>query len=312
MANWKLFIVWLALGALIGCGPKGTPAATSTLVPTLALPGPTNPDATTVVPTSIPPTETPLSTPTPTEVPLAARVNGQAILLADFEREVARAGDAATGREVLDAMIEMLLLEQAAASAGITVTDEQLDEIIQTDIDNVGGREVFEARLAANNLTEEEYREQVRANLLAQRVQVQLPGEIPDVVEHVHARHILVATQEDAEAILTQLRDGGDFATLAQTFSLDVSTRDRGGDLGFFPRGLLLAPELEDVAFALAPGQISDVIHSELLGYHVVQVLEREERPVGEQEVELIRASQIRRWREQLWAEANIERFIEP
>jgi parvulin-like peptidyl-prolyl isomerase len=131
-------------------------------------------------------------------------------------------------------------------------------------------------------------------------------------VEHVHARHILVATQEEAEAILAQLREGADFATLAQTYSLDVSTRDRGGDLGFFPPGLLLAPELEAAAFALAPGQISDVVYSELLGFHIVQALEREERPVGEQEMELLRGNQIRRWREDLWANADIERLVEP
>jgi len=209
-------------------------------------------------------------------------------------------------------MIETVLLEQAAASAGITITDEQLDEIIQADIDAVGGREVFEARLASNNITEEEYREYVRTNLVAQRVQMQMPADIPDTLEHIHARHILVATQEEAEAILAQLREGADFAILAQTYSLDVSTRDRGGDLGFFPPGLLLAPELEEAAFALAPAQISDVVHSELLGYHIIQVLEREERPVDEQNVELIRANQIRRWRERLWADAAIERFIEP
>jgi len=303
---WKWPIFWLALGLLIGCGPKGNPPATLTLVPTLAAPTTTA----TPLPTLPPATATP--PPTPTEIPLAARVNGQPIYLTDFEREVARAGDAVTPRQVLDAMIETVLLEQAAADAGVTVTDEQLDEIIQADVDAVGGREVFEARLASNNLTEEEYREKVRANLVAQRVQMQLPGEVPETLEHVHARHILVATQEEAEAILAQLRGGADFGTLAQTYSLDVSTRDTGGDLGFFPRGLLLAPELEEAAFALAPGQISEVVHSDLLGYHVVQVLEREERPVGEQETELLRANQIRRWRELLWAGATIEHFIEP
>ena len=138
------------------------------------------------------------------------------------------------------------------------------------------------------------------------------PHEIAEVAEHVHARHILVATQEEAEAILAQLREGADFAMLAQTFSLDVSTRDRSGDLDFFPRGLLLAPELEEAAFALAPGQISGVVYSELLGYHIVQVLEREERRIGEQEMELIKANQVRLWREHLWANATIERFIEP
>jgi foldase protein PrsA len=245
-------------------------------------------------------------------VPLAASVNGQPIYLADFEREVKRAGDAATTQQVLDAMIESALLDQAAVEAGITVSDEELDQITQADIETVGGREVFEQRLASNDMTEEEYREKVRANLVAQQVQMQLPGEIPSTIEHVHARHILVATQEEAEAILSQLRDGADFATLAQTYSLDVSTRDQGGDLGFFPRGLLLAPELEEVAFSLAPAQISDVVHSDLLGYHIVQVLEREERPVDEQNAEVIHTNQIRRWLQMLWADASIKRYIEP
>jgi parvulin-like peptidyl-prolyl isomerase len=161
-------------------------------------------------------------------------------------------------------------------------------------------------------MTAEEYREQVRRNLIAQRVQMQLPGNVPETAEHVHARHILVATQAEAEAILAQLRLGADFATLAQTYSLDVSTRGRGGDLGFFPRGLLLAPELEEAAFALAPAEISDVVHTELLGYHILQVLERQERAIDAQDLELIRANQIRQWRQRLWADATIERFVEP
>jgi parvulin-like peptidyl-prolyl isomerase len=244
---------------------------------------------------------------------LAARANNQPILLADFERELARAGDTATPRQVLDKMIEMVLLEQAAIQAGVTVTDEELDAIIQSDINAVGGPEVFETRLASNDLTADEYREQVRLELLAQRVQLQIPDVMPATAEHVHARHILVASQQEAQAILAQLQDGADFATLAQTYSLDVTTRDRGGDLGFFPRGVLLAPELEEAVFALAPGQVSDVVHSQLLGYHVVQVLEREERPISELNLEAIKANQregIRRWKESLWAEAVIERYV--
>lgn len=319
MRTWKWLLVCVALVSLIGCGKKNDTSSEPTLVPSLAavlaLPTHTAAPAAPTVPTV--PTEptltwTPAPTPTPTEIPLAAQVNGQPIYLADFEREVARAGDAATPQQVLDAMIEGVLLDQAAADAGITVSDEELDQIIQTDIDTVGGRDVFVQRLATNDLSEEEYREKVRANLVAQQVQMQLPGEIPATIEHVHARHILVGTQDEAEAILAQLRDGADFVTLAQTYSLDVSTRDQGGDLGFFPRGLLLAPELEEAAFALAPAQISDVVHSQLLGYHIVQVLEREERPVDEQNAEVIQANQIRRWRQMLWADASIERYVEP
>jgi foldase protein PrsA len=239
-------------------------------------------------------------------------VNGQVIYLSDYQRELERAGEAVTPQQVLDAMIEMVLLDQAAAASGISVTDQQLDEIIQADIEAVGGAQVFEARLASNGMTADEYREQVRRNLIAQRVQMQLPGNVPETAEHVHARHILVATQAEAEAILAQLRLGADFATLAQTYSLDVSTRGRGGDLGFFPRGLLLAPELEEAAFALAPAEISDVVHTELLGFHIIQVLERQERAIDAQNLEIIRANQIRQWRERLWADADIERFVEP
>jgi peptidyl-prolyl cis-trans isomerase C len=301
----KQLVVWLALGLLIGCSPKENP--TPTLVPTLS------PLTATATP-SPPPPPTATPPPTPTEVPLAARVNGQPVLLADFEREVARARGAATPQQVLEGMIEMLLLEQAAVAAGITVTEEEVNAIVQADIESQG-REAFETWLAANDMTEEEYWAARRNELLVQRAQMQIPEELPATAEHVHARHILVATQQEAEAILAQLQDGADFATLAQTYSLDVTTRDRGGDLDFFPRGVLLAPELEEAAFSLAPGQISGVVHSELLGYHIVQVLEREERPISETNLEIIKANQreiVRRWKERLWADATIERYIQP
>lgn len=260
------------------------------------------------------PTHTPSPTPTPTAtpIPLAAIVNGQPILLEEFEREVSHAGGAVPPEAVLEAMIETTLLEQAAASAGIAISDEELEELIQIDIEAVGGRETFEERLQKNRMTEEEYREKVRSSLIAQRVQMQVAQEVPDTLEHVHARHILVDTREEAEAILTQLREGADFGTLAETYSQDVSTRDRGGDLGFFARGLLLVPELEDAAFALDLAQISDVIQSNLLGFHIIQVLEREERALDELDAELIRENHIRLWREQVWADASVERLVEP
>lgn len=307
MRIWKWIAIWLVGGLLIGCNPQEdpTPSATPTMAPPTATVTPS--------PTTPPPTPTDTPSPTPTEIPLAARVNGQPILLADFERELARAGDAATPQQVLDGMIEMVLLEQAVAAAGITITDEEVDAIVQADIES-NGREAFEAWLAANDMSEDEYWTGVRENLLAERVQEQIPGELPDTAEHVHARHILVATQQEAAAILAQIQNGADFATLAQTHSQDVSNRDRGGDLDFFPRGLLLAPELEEAAFAMAPGEIT-IVHSELFGYHVIQVLERAERQVSEQVREAVEANQragARRWREQLWVDATVERFVGP
>jgi parvulin-like peptidyl-prolyl isomerase len=98
---------------------------------------------------------------------------------------------------------------------------------------------------------------------------------------------------------------------LARTYSQDTSTRDSGGDLGFFPRGILVAPEVEDAAFALQPGQSSGVVTS-ALGYHIVQVIERDPaRSVNAENLRLLQDRAVQQWIEQLWSQAAVERFVE-
>jgi peptidyl-prolyl cis-trans isomerase SurA len=74
-----------------------------------------------------------------------------------------------------------------------------------------------------------------------------------------------------ADSVLVALRAGADFATVAKRFSDDVSTRDDGGDLGWFRRGRMV-PEFEAAAFQLRPGQVSNVVETPF-GYHLIQVL---------------------------------------
>jgi parvulin-like peptidyl-prolyl isomerase len=155
-------------------------------------------------------------------------------------------------------------------------------------------------------------RAKLRGDMMATKMATRIAESIPLRAEHVHARHVLLNTEEEARQILSQLQAGADFATLAQTYSQDVSTRDSGGDLGFFPQGVLTSAEVESAAFALQPGQISDVIASPL-GYHIVQTVERTaDMETAPENLRLMRDQAVRVWLDGLHATANIQRFVAP
>lgn len=282
----------------------------------------TSPDPTAAVAA----TEAPSPTP---ERPLAARVNGHPIYLDDFEREMERyqssleaqgiSLDSEDGRDrvnqardwILRMMIEQVLTEQAAEEAGITVSDAEVDQYMQDMIAESGGEDAFRATLEEWGETYEHARREVRAQMIGMRMTERVVAQVPESTEQVHARHILVDTQEEAQHLKSQLDAGGDFTALAKAHSQDKSTRDSGGDLGFFPRGILVAPEVEETAFSLQPGQVSDVVSSPM-GFHLVQVVERDpNRAVGPQNLQLLRERAVENWVQGLWAGAEIERFVE-
>ena len=87
----------------------------------------------------------------------------------------------------------------------------------------------------------------------------------------VRASHILVKTEQEANSILSQVRDGGDFGALAKQHSTCPS-KDQGGDLGFFGKGMMV-PAFETTAFAMNPGQVSNPVKTQF-GYHIIKVTE--------------------------------------
>ena len=91
--------------------------------------------------------------------------------------------------------------------------------------------------------------------------------------EEVHARHILVATEEEAKAVKAELDGGKPFEVLAMEKTTDPSGKQNGGDLGFFQKGMMV-PEFEAVAFTLEPGQVSDPVQSQF-GWHIIKVEEK-------------------------------------
>lgn len=273
------------------------------------------------------PTPTPLPSATPE--PIAALVNGQAIPLAEFDRQVSRyeASMIAAGQDlstpegqkalaegkqwVLDLMIDQVLIEQAAVRQGVTVSSEEVDQTL-TALQNEIGDEAFSDWLEREGMTLEDMRAKLRDDMLATKMANLIAEQIPTHAEHVHARHILVGTEEEARRLLGQLQAGAEFAALARMYSQDSSTRDLGGDLGVFPRGVLTSKEVEAAAFSLQPGQISDVIQSEL-GYHIVQVVERiPDQEISPDTLRFLRDQAVRQWLEELHASADIQVFVHP
>jgi peptidyl-prolyl cis-trans isomerase C len=94
--------------------------------------------------------------------------------------------------------------------------------------------------------------------------------------QRVHARHILVDTEAEANEVADRLKKGEDFATLAKEKSKDTKTP--GGDLGFFTRGQMVKP-FEDAAFALDVGQISEPVQTQF-GWHIIKVEEKGDVPL--------------------------------
>lgn len=125
-------------------------------------------------------------------------------------------------------------------------------------------------------LSEAQYRADVGQSVLRQKLRQALADETPRVAEQVNVRHILVDTKEEAEAVIKRLNDGEDFAAVAKEVSKDTGSAEKGGELGFAPRGSFVK-EFEDAAFSLPIGQISDPIQSQF-GWHVIEVLARENR----------------------------------
>jgi parvulin-like peptidyl-prolyl isomerase len=272
--------------------------------------------------TSIPPSATP-------EPPAAARVNGETIYLGDFYRELEQYKsflesqgtdlNSQEGQErmeqardrILTMMIERVLTRQAAEKAGVVVGEDQVEQYMRDMIAESGGEEAFRAKLRKWGETIEQAKREVRAQLIGMQMTQRAVAQVPESDEQVHARHILVDTREEALRIRSQLEAGADFASLAKAHSQDESTRDSGGDLGYFPRGILISPEVEEVAFSLQPGQFSEVISS-TMGFHIVQVVERDpDRAIGAHTLQLLREQAISEWIESLWAQAHVERVVD-
>lgn len=291
----SIFYLWALVWISAACSNQEStlaPGLTQTASPALTA-GEAEPTAGETLPDLTP---TPLS-PSATAEPLAARVNGEGIPLAVYEAELTRVqAYSGTGlatyetEEVLDELIAQVLLAQAAGEAGYLVDDERLE----TRIQELGlSDQALVEWMQANGYTQESFRQTMKLAIAAAWMRDQIIIEVPTSAEQVHARQILLYNSTEAEAAYAQLEAGTDFGTLAAEYDPITS-----GELGWFPRGYLNVTELDEVLFSLEPGAYSAVIHTSL-GYHLVQVLEREDsHPLTADARRVLQVQKLAQWLE--------------
>ncbi|HUH96811.1 MAG TPA: peptidylprolyl isomerase, partial [Anaerolineales bacterium] len=137
-----------------------------------------------------------------------------------------------------------------------------------------GFQQAYKASLtnyASLGITEDQLRALYEAGILRQKLMDVITADTPHAQDEIWARQILVADEATANAVRQRLLNGEDFAKVAAEVSTDTGTKDKGGDLGWFPRGTMV-PEFEAVAFSLKIGEISQPVKSQF-GYHIIQVL---------------------------------------
>jgi peptidyl-prolyl cis-trans isomerase SurA len=213
-------------------------------------------------------------------------------------------------REALlqDLVDEKLVLVQARRDS-IQVTADEIDNALTAQISQIksqlGSEEAFQEQLAAEGLTlqglRKRFRPQIRNQLLREKLIRQklsnttvsskevmdfyetYRDSLPVQGESIRLRHIMMtvapseeekqAAFEQAKEVLAKARAGESFESLARTYS-QCPSAESGGDLGFFSRGEMV-PEFERAAFALNPGEISDVVET-MYGYHIMRCEERQ------------------------------------
>ncbi len=238
------------------------------------------------------------------------------------------------GRQTVDGLIIERLIERAAKTENIEVTEADLNTEIDKVKSNFGSEEEFNQQLESYGLTLEALKAQLTTQVQLDKLiapKVQISDEILQnyydenketytTPEQVQASHILVETKEEANEILELLKGGADFATLAQERSKDPGSGANGGDLGFFGRGQMVPP-FEEAAFTLEIGQLSEVVESEF-GFHIIKVVDKKPATTAsfeekKEEIKEMLTDQRKNevaqsYIEELKAGAKIENFFAP
>lgn len=218
-----------------------------------------------------------------------AAVNDTKIPRAEFDK---RLESSPTAKQVLTQLVQQALIDQYGKDQKINIAQADVDKK-ETEIKAKYPPGQFEAILKQQGLSETDVQAILRQQLIIEKAVAPMvhvsDSDIKayfdknhatlDKPEQVRARHILVADEKTANTIESKLKAGGKFADLAKQYSTDPSTKDKGGELGFFGKGQMV-PAFQTAAFSLPVGAISAPVKSPF-GWHIINVEEKKPATVA-------------------------------
>lgn len=172
-------------------------------------------------------------------------------------------------QQLINQMIETRLLLHGTRRYGVRVTKADIDAAFRKIADSNGGpEEVSKLLTDLYGMTEREFRTLIRDQLLREKFK-------KDVIAQVQAKHILIRDEKKANDILEQIKkEPTRFDELAKQHSEDTVNRDKAGDLGFLPRGVMVQ-EFEEAAFKLNKNEITQELIKTEFGFHIIKVVDR-------------------------------------
>jgi len=222
----------------------------------------------------------------------------------------------------LSQLIDFTIIEQESAKHFDAKPEEikrAVDEIMSAN--KIPDEKIFNQILKRQGFSLDNLRRMIKEEIIVNKMNNKIASEVsitPDDLREIRVQHILFRTistsesqqkeiKKQAEEVLKMAKSGADFSALAEKYSQDPGSAEKGGDLGFFGKGKMVK-EFEDAAFSLKPGEISDLIKTDF-GYHIIKMLES--RPIENiNKDEILKQKQARAfddWYSKLRKKAKIE-----
>jgi len=215
----------------------------------------------------------------------------------------ARAAGVENPMVMLETLTKEQIIKLEAPGYGIEVTPEDVNQQLRRIAQGNSGiisesefKEWYRQQLNESGLSDSEYKEMATTGLLATRLHESLAERVPTIAEQVHVYMIQLEAYEDAEKVRARWEAGEDFADLAREVSLHGQSREKGGDVGWVPRGVMV-PGLEYAAFNLSPGDVSEPLPTGEGGYYLIMVSEKADaRELDEDSLQKLRVGALEKW----------------